>query len=372
MLTMFDGRPVKSARQWRRERRPELKRLFEHYMYGSAPPPPGNVRGKVELEDPRFFGGKATLRDVTLTYGPEGAPPIHLLVVVPNSRKGPAPVFLGISFTGNHAVVNDPRIPARPGSRGTPGSAVDTWNIEQSIDRGYAVATFHNADVDPDVNDFTNGIHPFYLKPGQKRGPHDWATIAAWAWGMQRCVDYLVTVPEIDGKRIAAVGHSRNGKTALLAAAFDERIAVAIPLQAGCGGTAPSRGRIGESVTRINTSFPHWFNDTFKQFNDRPELLPFDQHGLVALMAPRPVLFPNATEDTWANPEGQFEVLRAADKVYRFLGVEGLEATTMPPVGKLVDSRLGYFIRAGKHSMTLEDWTAFWQFADRNLRTASR
>src|SRR5262249_47270523 len=193
-------------------------------------------------------------------------------------------------------------------------------------------------------------------------------TIAAWAWGVQRLVDYLVTDPDIDAKRIAVVGHSRLGKTALLAAAFDERIALAIPHQAGCGGTAPSRGTVGESVERINTSFPHWFNANFKKFNGRPERLPFDQHCLAALCAPRPVLFTNAVEDTWANPAGQFEVLKAADPVYRFLGVDGLAAKEMPPPGQLVNSRLGYYIRAGKHSMTRDDWKVFLEFADKWLK----
>jgi len=163
------------------------------------------------------------------------------------------------------------------------------------------------------------------------------------------------------------VGHSRLGKTALLAAAFDERIALVVPLQAGCGGTAPSRGKVGESVKQINDRFPHWFNGTFKEFNDQPDRLPFDQHCLVALVAPRPVLFSNATEDTWANPAGQFQVLQAADPVYRFLGAGGLEAKEMPEVGKLIDSRLGYYIRPGKHSMTKDDWKGFLDFADKQL-----
>jgi hypothetical protein len=147
---------------------------------------------------------------------------------------------------------------------------------------------------------------------------------------------------------------------------------MAIPLQAGTGGSAPSRP-IGsqadkaESVKRINTSFPHWFNGRFKEFNDEPARLPFDQNCLVALCAPRPVLFPNAAEDLWANPEGQFEVLKAADPVYRLFGAGGLEAKAVPPLGQLVNSRLGYFIRAGKHSMTREDWEAFWDYADKQL-----
>jgi len=380
-LVMLSGKRVTSKRQWERERRPELKRLFQHYMYGHMPPPE-KVRATVDREDRQFLNGKATLREVTLRFGPSATPPIHLLVIAPNSRSAPAPVFLGPNFAGNHAVVQDPsvRIPdvwMYPNYKGVVnnrateagrGSQVNVWNVEQTLDRGYAVATFYAGDVDPDRPDFTDGVHPHYLKAGLKEpGPHDWGTVAAWAWGVHRAVDYLQTDRAVDGKRIAVVGHSRMGKAVLLAAAFDERIAMAIPLQAGMGGSAPSRGKIGESVRRINTSFPHWFNDEFTRFNDEPERLPFDQNALVALVAPRPVLFANAVEDTWANPEGQFEVLRAADPVYRFLGVEGLEAQTMPPVGQLVSSRLGYFIRPGTHSMTADDWKVFADFADRHL-----
>jgi hypothetical protein len=168
------------------------------------------------------------------------------------------------------------------------------------------------------------------------------------------------------------VGHSRLGKTALLAGAFDERIALVIPHQAGCGGSAPSRSKVGESVKAINKSFPHWFDGAFKQFNDEPARLPFDQNCLVALCAPRPVLLSNAVEDTWANPAGQFQILQAADPVYRLLGVDGLDAKQMPELGKLVDSRLGFFMRAGKHSMTREDWRIFIAFADHHLRAPAK
>jgi hypothetical protein len=304
-----------------------------------------------------------------------------LLLVIPNARKGTVPVFLGMNFCGNHALVKDPSValptawiyshyPGVKDNHATEagrGTQTDVWAIEQSIDRGYAVATFYSGDIDPDRPDVREGIQPHFQKKGEKPGPHDWGTIAAWAWGVHRVVDYLVTIDEIDKDRIAAVGHSRLGKTVLLAAALDERIALAIPHQAGCGGTAPSRGKVGESVKQINDRFPHWFDGTFKEFNTQPERLPFDQNCLVALVAPRPVLFSNAVEDTWANPDGQFEVLQAADPVYRFLGVEGLQAKRVPKPGKLVNSRLGYFIRPGKHSMTREDWQAFLEFADKQL-----
>jgi hypothetical protein len=180
--------------------------------------------------------------------------------------------------------------------------------------------------------------------------------------------DYLVTDKSIDSKRMISVGHSRLGKTAILAAAFDDRFAMAIPHQAGCGGTSPSRGKVGEKVININTNFPHWFCGNFKAFNEAPEKLPFDQHCLVSLVAPRPVLFSNAKEDTWANPDGQFEMLQAADPVYRLLGAGGLEAKKVPELGKLSPGTLGYFIREGKHSMNRDDWKIFLDYADVQLK----
>jgi len=240
---------------------------------------------------------------------------------------------------------------------------MDVWAVEQTVDRGYALATFYNGDVEPDRPNAPEGIRA--QLPG-----YDWGAIAAWAWGLQRAVDYLVTDGAVDPERIAVVGHSRNGKAALLAGAFDERIALIIPLQAGCGGTSPSRGKVGESVKQINDRFPHWFNAEFKKFNEQPDRLPFDQHCLIALCAPRPVLLSNATEDTWANPAGQFEMLRAADPVYRLLGTDGLGAQQIPESGKLLDSTLGYYIRPGKHSMTREDWKIFLDFADKHFGAA--
>ncbi len=380
-LMMLNGDKVSTPEQWTQQRRPELKALFQHYMYGVLPPRPDKISALVEVEDARYFGGKATKKQVTIKYHPK-APPINLLLIVPNQRTKPAPVFVGINFCGNHTVVKDPAIPlpttwvykSCPGcenERATEagrGGQAEVWNAELIIDRGYALATFYNGDLDPDIPDFTDGVHPHYLKPVQsKPGPDDWGTVAAWAWGAQRVVDYLETNPEIDKERVAVVGHSRLGKASLVAAAFDERIKLVIPHQAGCGGTAPSRGKIGESVKQINDRFPHWFDDEFTKFNEHPDKLPFDQNGLVALCAPRPVLFSNAVEDTWANPDGQFEVLKAAAPVYRFLKAGDLGADRPPEIGKLLDSQLGYFVRNGKHSMTTEDWLAFLSFADKHF-----
>ncbi|MBN2506973.1 MAG: acetylxylan esterase [Verrucomicrobia bacterium] len=376
-LVMLDGTRVTTPDAWVSRRRPELQALFQHYMYGALPPKPAAVQFDVEREDARYFGGKATKKEVYVSAG--NLKRMHLLVVIPNRRAGPAPVFLGMNFCGNHAVVNDPGIPLsgvwvyssckgctnNRATEASRGAEVDTWSVEQSVDRGYAVATFYSGDLVPDRADLIEGARAQY-------GTRDGGAIAVWAWGYHRAVDYLVTDPALDARRIAVFGHSRNGKTALLAAAFDERIALAIPHQAGCGGTAPSRTRNprAETVKRINTSFPHWFNAVYKEFNDEPARLPFDQHALMALAAPRPVLLSNATLDQWADPGGQFDLLKAADPVYRLLGVEGLAARAMPPEGTLVDSRLGYFIRPGRHSTTREDWKVFLEFADRHLGKA--
>jgi len=378
-LVMSDGRHVTTREQWYNERRPELITLFEQYMYGFLPPPPEELAGKIERNDRTAFNGRAAIKEVTVTFGPPELPRIHLMLVVPNRREGPAPVILGLNYFGNHTLVRDPAVglstnwmPERGegvvnhrATEASRGTWVDIWQIEKTIERGYAVATFYNGDIDPDRPD-QRGIQTHYRKQDPQ---FDWGTIGAWAWGLQRAVDYLVTDPDLDRNRIIVTGHSRLGKAALLAAAFDQRIALAIPHQAGCGGSAPSRTTIkrAETVKQINDQFPHWFNARFKEFNDQPERLPFDQHCLVALCAPRPVLFSNGRQDTWINPEGQFEVLRAAAPVYRLLEAGDFIGTELPPDGKLIGGTLGFFVRPGGHSLRSEDWTAFLDFADAQL-----
>jgi hypothetical protein len=375
----FSDKKVTTKDEWFSARRPELKRLIQHYMYGYLPAAPEKLEFKTEREDANYLGGKATKREVTIRFGPEGTPPINLLLITPNGKQN-IPVFVGISFCGNHTVLDDTSIAlstvwmpnsckgcvnnaATEASRGT--SKV-TWPVETIISRGYALATFYCGDLAPDRKDVEEGVRKAYLKPGQAADdPHRFGAVAAWAWGAHRVVDYLVTDTRIDKTKIAVVGHSRLGKASIVAGAFDERIAMIIPLQAGCGGTAPSRGKIGEPVARINKVFPHWFDGAYKWFNEKPEKLPFDQHCLLALCAPRPVLFANAVEDEWANPKGQFDVMKAAEPAYKLLGAEGLASQTMPEVGKLMDSTLGYFIRPGKHAMQPEDWEVFLAFADK-------
>jgi len=373
-LVLFAGQKIGSREEWWERRRPELGDLFRHYMYGTSPPGSG-VHAETIRTSPSFLNGRATLKEVSLSLAQAGAPKLGLLLVIPNFRVKPAPVFLSLNFHGNHLTVAEDNVALTPNwvkddspgareNRATQagrGAEAGKWAVAETVGRGYAFATVYCGDIDPDRNDFSDGVHPHYPRA------FDWGTIAAWAWGLSRAVDYLVTDGDVDGGRIAVVGHSRLGKTALVAAAFDERIAMAIPHQAGCGGTAPSRGTAGESVEQINTAFPHWFNAEFKKFNDCPSRLPFDQHCLIALVAPRPVLLTNAIEDEWANPAGQFDMLKEADPVYRFLGTEGLADESMPGIGRLSSGRLGYYRREGGHAMRADDWGVFVSYADRLL-----
>jgi len=271
-LVTFGGKPVQSAEDWFSVRRPELKTLFQYYMYGTIPPAPDGLRFVTRRINPVALNGKAILKQVDLVLGAASAPVMHLMLAIPGGKTGPFPVFVGPNFSGNHTLVQDTTVivteawmydgyPGVIGHRATAagrGGSADTWSIGMIIDRGYAAATFYNGDVEPDDPSLREGLR--YRLPGKVRDEsdlHGLGTVAAWAWGIQRAVDYLVTDRDIDAGRIAVVGHSRNGKAALVAAAFDERIALVIPHQAGCGGTAPNRGTIGESVKQINERFPH-------------------------------------------------------------------------------------------------------------------
>jgi hypothetical protein len=383
-VVMRDGTKITTKADWEAKRRPELKELFQHYMYGRFPAKPEKWTAKVLFEDAKAFGGKGTLREVEITFGPPEWPKIYLLVAVPNG-KTPAACFVGPNFQGNHCLVADERVRITPDwcYASTPGvvkntataegrgKVLDVWPFEQILAKGYAVATFYNGDIQPDRPTVREGMRATVPLPEGGLKGDETATIMFWAWGVHRAVDYLVTDKSIDAKRIAVVGHSRLGKTALLAGALDERIAVVIPHQSGCGGAGPSRSKNekAETVERITTAFPHWFCGYFSAFGKDTTKLPFDQNCLVAICAPRPVLMTNAQEDQWANPSGQFDVLAAAAPAYELYDVEKpVVARKMPEQGKLAGERLGYFIRAGKHSMTPDDWKVFLEFGDKWLK----
>jgi hypothetical protein len=301
--------------------------------------------------------GKATRKQVKISYrGPGGEGSLKLVLFTPNDAKTPAPCFLLICNRPAAANIDPTREVKSP-----------FWPAEQIVARGYAAAAFFNGDVAPDKHDgFKSGVFAIY--DTAPRAADAWGTIATWAWGASRALDYLVTDKAIDAKRVAVVGHSRGGKTALWAGAEDERFAMTVSNDSGSTGAALARGKTGERIHNINRGFPHWFNDNYKGFDNRENELPVDQHMLAALIAPRLLYIASATEDTWADPKSEFLSAVHASPVYRLLGLEGISSTTMPkPDAPLLDGRIGYHLRTGKHNLTEYDWGCFMDFADRHL-----
>jgi len=394
-LVSATGQKTLTRAQWTEERRPELLHLFESHVYGKVPKPssPIEPRYEVKSEDKKALSGSVIRREVSIVFSekPEG-PRIDLLVYLPNVAEGTArvPVFLGLNFGGNHTIHPDPGITLsrqwmrdrgkgvvnHQSTESSRGSDSSSWPVERILAHGYGLATAYYGDIDPDYDDgFKNGIHPLFYRAGQARPAADeWGSIGAWAWGLSRALDYLATVPEIDSGKVVLMGHSRLGKTALWAGAQDPRFAIVISVQSGCGGAALSRRIFGETVEHINTSFPHWFCGNFRQYNGHENSLPVDQHELIALIAPRPVLVCSAQDDLWADPKGEFLAALAADPVYRLLGTDGLAIAEMPTPSRnqLVKSTIGYRIRPGKHEVTTDDWDAFIDFADHHFNRPGR
>jgi hypothetical protein len=373
-LVSISGKPVKDASTWNNSRRPEILELYRKHVYGRSPPSPDPkaINFNIVNTTNDALRGKATRKevDIVLTNDPDG-PKMRLLVYLPNAvlhKPSRCPIFLGLNFQGNHTInadpgisLNDkwskaPRSPAR--ARGLQASR---WKVEYMLKQGYGLATAYSGDI---VLDHVDAWTRFRFLQGQTSpAPDEWGAIGAWAWGLSRAMDYLVQDADVDAARVSVIGHSRLGKTALWAGAQDERFSLIISNDSGCGGAKLFRRHVGETIERINMSFPHWFCGNFKTFNEREAELPVDQHMLLALAAPRPAYVASAQQDLGADPVGEFLSTVHATPVYKLFGKEGMPATGFPAVNRPVAGWLGYHMRSGRHDIQLYDWEQYIKFA---------
>lgn len=382
-LLFENGSPVATPADWPR-RRSEIMRLLQDQMYGFMPDRPMILR-TVTRESGPAFDGKALRKQVRIWFAVEDKGPfIDVLLYLPKTDK-PAPAFVGLNFNGNHTVHADPAIllteswvreknltgkpVENPGNRATDasrGAGAEDWQAEYLVSRGYALATAYCGDIDPDFDDgFKNGVHALFPEASPRPG-NAWGTVCAWAWGLSRIMDVLQTDPAINACKVAVMGHSRLGKTALWAGATDERFALVISNNSGCGGAALSKRIYGEAVANVCANFPHWFCANYARYANNEQALPFDQHELLACVAPRALYVASAEEDRWADPKGEFLSLLNAAPVYAFLDAGSLPATDMPAVNQPVTGLLlGYHCRTGKHDVTRYDWERYADFADR-------
>lgn len=387
-----DGKRITDAASWKASRRSEILRDFRDLMYGHTPELPIKLRAEIVATRKDAIDGLATRTIVNLRFFDDPkAPHIELMVYLPNKRTKPAPMFLGCSFTGNASIEDDPTIPLPTGwmrpqadvvvnNRATEklrGVGVDAWPIKMAIERGYGVATFYYGDVETDhIDGWRDGIRGYALKLAGRteRGPSEWGALAAWGWGLSRAMDYLETLPEVNAKQIVVFGHSRLGKTALWAGAQDERFAIVISNNSGEGGASLARRNYGENIA-CSIEHASWrYCNRFRDYVDRESDLPFDQHMLLGLVAPRPVYVASATRDSLADPKGEFLTAVYAGPVYRLFDLRGLETSTWPPpVDKSIGDSIGYHLRTGDHAITKFDWEQYLNFADRQFdRPASQ
>lgn len=353
-LIFQDGTPVKTVADWNNRKRPETLNMFRENVYGIRPTTPYMVTFEEVDKRENAMGFGATAKQVrAFIKAAKGTYKFDFVLVIPKSN---APVPLVVLINNRSSITLDQ----------AENGGTSFWPVKTLVSKGYATACFRTSDVDPDDkrDGYKQGIR--VLLDAQDSDPMTrWHSISAWAWGASRVLDYCLEQSEIDAKRTAIAGHSRGGKTALWAGAEDMRFQLVYSNDSGCGGAALSRRSYGESVARINKSFPHWFCGNFSHFDNNEKQLPVDQHQLIALIAPRAVYVASADRDIWADPRGEYASVVHAGPVYELFGLKHITNPLMPPLDTPQHiGKTGYHIRAGTHNLEERDWKYFLKFAD--------
>jgi hypothetical protein len=369
--------PVRTVAQWERERAPALRDAFQRYIYGYFPDESRTEivsRGVIEAE---AFGDDAVIEElhlrVSATFDAEAADSdvFRMELILPREASGPVPILLIQTFCPSkyervHPAVSGGGPGVHCGRSVTGrimrllfGSRIATAPIDRLVDEGYGAAILYSRQVVPDKpRAGLDALDAF--APTRAESDTRWGAIAAWAWLYSRMLDAIEKDPRIDTDGVVALGHSRYGKAALLAAAFDPRIDAVIANQSGLAGAALTRSKTGETIAQATRSYPHWFATAFDNFEGKEQTLPVDQHLLLALIAPRPILLGNARRDVWSDPNASFRAAQSADAVYELYGRQGLDQDGLKDFRP--DADIAFWLRPGMHGVLGRDWDAFLKF----------
>ena len=360
LLTTFKGQKVTTVEQWEKVRAPELRAEFMREEYGRRPVErPKELSFALAEPDAEMMDGKAIRKRVRVSYaGKYGKGEFTFTAFIPKQQK-PAPAFVLICNRPPDENID----PARE-------KKSEFWPAEEIVARGYAAIAFWNGDIAPDRRSGNrDGVFACFEAPDKGRALDAWGTLSAWAWGASRVLDWIETEPLLDAKHVAVVGHSRGGKTALVAGVCDKRFAMACSNDSGCSGAKLNHIDLpkSEHLRQIVRTFPYWFCANYIQHVNAEKEWRVDQHEFVALMAPRLVCIASASADAWAGQEGEYWSGRLASPAWELYGKKGLVSDGFPPPEHpLQEGCVSYHLRTGKHNLTSYDWNRYMDFADRH------
>lgn len=345
---------------WETIRRPEIIRLFEENIYGTMPEKGYFLKSEV-LEQNNPIEDKFIRKQILLTINKKIK--LNILLYLPIS-KIKVPVFLALNFKGNHTVTFDKNV-FLPNDAEEKDRGIKSYRypIEYMLKEGFGFATVFSEDIESDNKESYNyGIRNLFDEK------YTWGTICAWSFGLRRIMDYLEKNAKIDSSKVILIGHSRMGKSALWAGVKDTRFWGVISNNTGCAGAALARSKLGERVSRINKVFPHWFSEKYKEYSNREEKLPIDQHMLIASMAPRPVFVSSKNLDKWADPKGEYLSCIYSNPAYELYFLKILK-NNIPKINKpLIKSIVGYQLMEGEHDLNKNDWIGFISFCKYHLK----